>query len=96
MKNNIKDVEFAFFSQLAYLNWNKLNIENLKNDDIYTKKDFIGFLTDKEKIWNKIKTPFYDEAKHKEDNKTGVLMYHEEVSCLVVSENSSFGNKNSL
>lgn len=78
MKNNIKDVEFAFFSQLAYLNWNKLNIENLKNDDIYTKKDFIGFLTDKEKIWNKIKTPFYDEAKHKEDNKTGVLMYHEE------------------
>ena len=26
----IKDVEYAFFSQLSYLNWNKLDIVELK------------------------------------------------------------------
>ncbi len=72
MKKSIKDVEFAFFSQLAYLNWNKLNINNLKNDDIYIKKNFMNFLTDKEKVWNKIKI---DDLEPKVEN--GILMYDE-------------------
>lgn len=49
----IKDVEFAFFSQLAYLNWNRLSKEDLENP-FYESKNFIEFL-ESEEIWEKIK-----------------------------------------
>lgn len=68
----IKDVEVAFFSQLSYLDWNKLNTDDLSNITAHNKKDFLNFLTN-EQIWNKIKKddllPFEND---------GVLMYGEE------------------
>ncbi|MGL4358403.1 MAG: hypothetical protein ACRCSY_06890, partial [Cetobacterium sp.] len=74
----IKDIEFAFFSQLSYLNWNSLTTQDIINLPEYKNKQFIKFLSDKDQIWEKIKTPFYDIEEHKEDDKTGILMYHEE------------------
>lgn len=68
----IKNVEYAFFSQLAYLNWSKLYINTLKDDEIYQSKKFIDFLL-QDKIWSEIKT---NNLEPKVEN--SVLMYHEE------------------
>ena len=40
----IKDVEYAFFAQLSYLNWNNLDLDKLKKEISYQNKDFINFL----------------------------------------------------
>lgn len=37
----IKDVEYAFFAQLSYLNWNNLAMNELKNEDPYKNRDLI-------------------------------------------------------
>lgn len=73
----IKDIEYAFFSQLSYLNWNNLNLNKLKNENSYTNREFIKFLNLTE-VWNKIKPPFYDKEKNLEKVENGILMYHEE------------------
>lgn len=67
----IKDIEYAFFSQLAYLNWNNLLKEELLLDE-YTTKTFMKFLNLTE-VWKKIKI---NNLEPKVEN--GVLMYHEE------------------
>lgn len=72
MTKNIKDIEFAFFSQLAYLNWNNININELKYEDTYINKNFIKFLNLDNDVWNKIKI---DESVPKVEN--GILMYNE-------------------
>lgn len=74
----IKDIEFAFFSQLSYLNWNSLITQDIINLPEYKNKQFIKFLSDKDQIWEKIKTPFYDDEKNLPKVKNGILMYHEE------------------
>lgn len=51
----IKDVEYAFFAQLSYLNWNNLNLEEIETYREYKNKDFIEFLKLKVEVWNKIK-----------------------------------------
>lgn len=51
----IKDVEYAFFAQLSYLNWNNLNITKIKDFIMYKKGDLIGLLKEKDLVWNKIK-----------------------------------------
>lgn len=71
MSKNIKDVEFAFFSQLAYLNWNTINLNKLKNENSYINKEFINFLNLPE-VWDKIRI---DNLEPKLEN--GVLMYNE-------------------
>ena len=50
----IKDVEFAFFAQLSYLNWNNIDNKTLQINEFYLHKNFIEFLKSK-KIWEKIK-----------------------------------------
>ena len=67
----IKDVEYAFFSQLSYLNWNKLDIVELKNEDSYQNKDLIEFLN-LDDVWNEIKV---NNIEPKVEN--GILMYDE-------------------
>lgn len=71
MTKNIKDVEFAFFSQLAYLNWDKLNLNKFKNNSFYTEKKFINFLSLND-IWENIKIDNLEPKVEK-----GILMYHE-------------------
>lgn len=68
----IKDIEYAFFSQLSYLKWNNLNLNKLKNESSYTNKAFIRFLNLTE-VWDKIKI---NNLEPKVEN--GILMYHEE------------------
>lgn len=51
----VKDVEYAFFAQLSYLNWNNLELSKIKKLDEYKDKEFIKFLNLKEDIWKKIK-----------------------------------------
>lgn len=48
----IKDVEYAFFAQLSYLNWNNLELSKMKKLDEYN--DLMSFLT-LDEVWNKIK-----------------------------------------
>jgi len=67
----IKDVEYAFFAQLAYLNWNKLDIAELKNEDSYQNKDLIEFLK-LDDVWNKIKITNIEPR-----IENGILMYDE-------------------
>ena len=69
----IKDVEYAFFAQLAYLNWNKLDMAELKNETSYKTGDLINFLKIEEKVWNKIKHKNTIEPKVE----NGILMYDE-------------------
>ncbi|MGL5245618.1 MAG: hypothetical protein ACRC7R_10630, partial [Sarcina sp.] len=71
MSKNIKDIEFAFFSQLAYLNWNTINLNKLKNENSYINKEFIKFLNISE-VWNKIKIDNLEPKVEK-----GILMYDE-------------------
>lgn len=73
----IKDIDFAFFSQLVYLNWNELIIKNITGLPQYQNKEFIKFLNLTE-VWDKIKTPFYDNENNLPKVKNGILMYHEE------------------
>lgn len=35
----VKDVEYAFFAQLSYLNWNKLDLDKLKKEFSYCNVD---------------------------------------------------------
>lgn len=51
----VKDVEYAFFAQLAYLNWNNLDTKKIENYDLYKQGKFIEFIKLKERVWNKIK-----------------------------------------
>lgn len=74
----IKDIDFAFFSQLAYLNWNNLSSNKFTLLDEYIDKNFIKFLSLEDRVWNKIKTPFYDDRKNLPKVKNDILMYHEE------------------
>lgn len=67
----IKDVEYAFFAQLAYLNWNKLDIAELKNKVSYQNGDLIGFLKLTE-VWSEIKI---NNIEPRVEN--GILMYDE-------------------
>lgn len=67
----IKDVEYAFFSQLAYLNWNNLELQKLKVYEEYNDKDLIEFLKLTE-VWNEIKI---NNIEPKVEN--GILMYDE-------------------
>ena len=67
----IKDVEYAFFAQLAYLNWNKLDIAELKNKVSYQNGDLIEFLKLTE-VWSEIKI---NNIEPKVEN--GILMYDE-------------------
>ena len=67
----IKDIEYAFFAQLSYLNWNKLDIAELKNEDSYQNKDLIEFLK-LDDVWNKIKI---NNIEPRVEN--GILMYDE-------------------
>ena len=69
----IKDVEYAFFAQLSYLNWNKLDMAELKNETSYKTGDLINFLKIEEKVWNKIKHKNTIEPKVE----NGILMYDE-------------------
>ena len=76
----IKDVEFAFFSQLSYFNWNELDPKDSKgftNLDTYKNGKFMEFLTD-DKIWPKIKTKWYDKEENSPKTIDGILMYDEE------------------
>lgn len=68
----IRDVEYAFFAQLAYLNWNNLDMKKLRNEDSYQTRDLIKFLklTD---VWKNIKRK--DTVEPKVEN--GILMYDE-------------------
>ncbi|WP_027128919.1 hypothetical protein, partial [Fusobacterium perfoetens] len=50
----VRDVEYAFFSQLSYLNWNNLDLDKLKKEISYQNKDFINFLK-LSTVWDKIK-----------------------------------------
>lgn len=67
----IKDVEYAFFAQLAYLNWNKLDIAELKNKVSYQNGDLIEFLKLTE-VWSEIKI---NNIEPRVEN--GILMYDE-------------------
>lgn len=67
----IKDVEYAFFSQLSYLNWNKLEIAELKNKVSYQNGDLIEFLKLTE-VWSEIKI---NNIEPRVEN--GILMYDE-------------------
>ena len=67
----IKDVEYAFFSQLAYLNWNNLELQKLKVYEEYNDKDLIEFLKLTE-VWSEIKI---NNIEPKVEN--GILMYDE-------------------
>ncbi|MBC2856980.1 hypothetical protein H3N56_11105 [Cetobacterium sp. 2A] len=62
----IKDIEYAFFSQLSYLNWNKLDKNDFKFYKSYQDKKLIEFLNLESQVWNKIRTPFYDKEKNLE------------------------------
>lgn len=68
----IKDIDYAFFSQLAYLNWNKLDIEEIKTYPTYINKNFLDFLNLESQIWNEIKINIPEP---KVEN--GILMYNE-------------------
>ena len=50
----IKDIEYAFFSQLSYLNWNKLDKNDFKFYKSYQDKKLIEFLNLKAQVWNKV------------------------------------------
>lgn len=50
----IKDVEYAFFAQLSYLNWNNIEYEEFRERRYYKDKMFLNFLMDND-IWKKIK-----------------------------------------
>ncbi len=50
----VRDVEYAFFAQLSYLNWNNLDLDKLKKEISYQNKDFINFLK-LSTVWDKIK-----------------------------------------
>lgn len=39
----IKDVEYAFFAQLSYLNWNNLDLDIIKKYKEYKDKEFVNF-----------------------------------------------------
>ena len=67
----IKDVEYAFFSQLAYLNWNNLELQKLKVYEEYNDKDLIEFLKLTE-VWSEIKI---NNIEPRVEN--GILMYDE-------------------
>lgn len=77
MNKSIKDIEFAFFAQLSYLKWNKIDIKEFIVDPNYNDKKFMNFLTSKD-IWDEIKTPFYNDEKNLPKVENGILMYHEE------------------
>ncbi|WP_291255928.1 Mbeg1-like protein [Fusobacterium sp.] len=68
----IKDVEYAFFAQLSYLNWNNLDLNKLKDHDEYNDKEFIKFLNLSD-VWNEIKRK--DTIEPRVEN--GILMYDE-------------------
>ncbi|MGL4358425.1 MAG: hypothetical protein ACRCSY_07000, partial [Cetobacterium sp.] len=70
--NKIKDIEFSFFSQLAYLNWNKLDDKSLSINIFHINKKFMNFLADEDNIWNKIKI---DNLVPKVEK--GIMMYDE-------------------
>ena len=67
----IRDVEYAFFAQLSYLNWNNLNLNEFIGYKQYKNKDLIGFLKLTE-VWNEIKI---NNIEPKVEN--GILMYDE-------------------
>lgn len=48
----IKDVEYAFFAQLSYLNWNNIEYEEFRERRYYKDKMFLNFLMDND-IWKK-------------------------------------------
>ena len=68
----IRDVEFAFFSQLSYLNWNNINNKFLQINEYYIHKNFIKFLKSNI-VWEKIKHKNTIEPKVE----NGILMYDE-------------------
>ena len=72
MNKKIKDIEFAFFSQLAYVNWNKINIKNFIDNPNYKDKKFMNFLTSDD-VWSEIKK---DDLKPY--SKDGLLVYKAE------------------
>lgn len=88
----IKDIEFAFFAQLSYLNWNKLvglkefNFKELKE---YKQKQFTNFLSLND-IWENIKI---DNLEPKVEN--GILMYHENDKRLFGVFGTKKNNRNS-
>ncbi|MCI6381801.1 MAG: hypothetical protein MR824_04475, partial [Fusobacterium mortiferum] len=67
----IRDVEYAFFAQLSYLNWNNLNLNEFIGYKQYKNKDLIGFLKLTE-VWNEIKI---NNIEPRIEN--GILMYDE-------------------
>ena len=67
----VKDIEYAFFSQLSYLNWNNISIDIVKEIPEYQNKFFINFLRNND-IWNNIRI---DNLEPKVEN--GILMYDE-------------------
>lgn len=67
----IRDVEYAFFAQLSYLNWNNLNLNEFIGYKQYKNKDLIGFLKLTE-VWNEIKI---NNIEPRVEN--GILMYDE-------------------
>lgn len=71
--NKIRDVEYAFFAQLAYLNWNNLELSKLKNLKEYKDKNFIEFFRLSEQVWEKIKLSNIKEPVVSNE----VLMYDE-------------------
>ena len=50
----VRDVEYAFFAQLSYLNWNNIEYEEFRERRYYKDKMFLNFLMDND-IWKKIK-----------------------------------------
>lgn len=64
----VKDIEYAFFSQLSYLNWNNISIDIVKEIPEYQNKFFINFLRNND-IWNNIRI---DNLEPKVEN--GILM----------------------
>ena len=71
----LKDVEYAFFAQLSYLNWNNIVKDNLNKNKGHVEKMFLDFLNDGD-IWTSIKTPQHDINPPQEINE--ILMYNEE------------------
>ena len=67
----IRDVEYAFFAQLSYLNWNNLNLNEFIGYKQYKNKDLIGFLKLTE-VWSEIKI---NNIEPRVEN--GILMYDE-------------------
>ncbi|ERT68324.1 hypothetical protein HMPREF0202_01713 [Cetobacterium somerae ATCC BAA-474] len=74
----IKDIEFAFFSQLSYLNWNNLNNIDFKTIESYKDKKFMSFLNSDD-IWNEIKINNLEPI----NSPNGIPMYQEEDKRLL-------------